>query len=381
MVIFTEWQVNWTAEDGTVTTLDNVIDVRITIQKDGKNNTAEFILDNSRQQGLDTAGEIIYQTGESFTVYAADGVVDTADSTHLLGIYNLKDPSFDAQTRKIKFTASNRTYDMLASVFVGLEQDTVPNIIDLIVQRTRYDGTTTTPVTTDIDALDSTGGAFPTIDFASNFKTSVDAILELSQPSMTGDTQPYQFWFDENDTFHWHFPGTTVEATTLEFGVEPVLDMKGKKAESETIAMIIYNAGEDKSGDGIVFYEVNPDATSLDNIQMYQPWTDISRDLEDKFTKDVTYAGMSNATFIANCKTAAIARAQRIFLEQAGTNWEITVNSRFQNYDIGGLYLVKGTNLGLPGINLRLDRIVYKFNMKEVSALLTLKEDSKNDSS
>ena len=84
---------------------------------------------------------------------------------------------------------------------------------------------------------------------------------------------------------------------------------------------------------------------------------------------------MSNTDFVNDCKAAAVARAQAIFLGQSGTNWEVKISSRFQKYSIGGLYLVKAPELGLPGINLRLDRIVYKFNKKENVVLLELEED------
>lgn len=353
--------------------LTNVVDVRITKTLNAKSNTVEIIL-NNYAQNLVVGGNVLYKPDDIIKIYAAP-IVDINNTSHLLGTFNILDITIQPDNKTVKIKCGDKTYVMLNKIFVGDENRTINSLISLIVQRVNQDGSSNGgTVTTHIATTTSTGGGFPTIRFASAYKTAYDCIAELSQPENTGDKRTYLFWFDENGEFWWQYP-SLVPVSTFTYGVDPVLAMNVDKTEAESVAMIIYDAGTDKNDTEIVDFYVDPDAGSIKNKMRYQPMTDISKLLKRQFTNDGTYTAMTNDDFVDYCRAAAIARCTTIISKIGKGLWQATINVEGANYATGDLYTVAAPAHGFPSSNLRLERVVHTMNKNGWGTLLTLTQD------
>ena len=115
--------------------------------------------------------------------------------------------------------------------------------------------------------------------------------------------RPYQYFIDEDNNFHWEYAGTatdsyliTVGATaaagadvevydklqekTIEFTDNVhhrVYSGKLKKSIFDVVNMVIFNAGDDFNGTGILDYFYNPISKSSVLKPVYKPMTDIAK--------------------------------------------------------------------------------------------------------
>lgn len=354
--------------------LTNIIDIRVTKTLNAKSNSAEIVLDNYAGAAV-IGGNIKYKPDDIIKIYAADGIVDINNINHLIGTFNILNINIYPENKTVKLTCGDKTYVMLSKIFVGDENRTINTLINLIVQRVNQNGGSNSGnVVTHIASTTSTGGAFPTIQFASAYKTAYDCIAELSQPENTGDKRAYLFWFDENGEFWWQYPSLT-PVYTFTNGVDPVINMSMSKTEAESIAMIIYDAGLDKNDTTILGFYVDPNAGTIKNKVKYQPMTDIAKLFKRQFQNAGTYTGMSNSQFTSYCEAAAIARCTSLISKVGQGLWQITMNVDGAIYSPGPLYSVSASEDGFPTSNLRLERVVHTMNKNGWGTLLTLTQD------
>ena len=355
--------------------LSNVISVRVTRTLKAKTNKLELVLHNRNGVAMED-GVIKYKPDEVIKVYAANGDVDTSNSAHLIGTFQILDGSFDAKTNTVKLNCIDKTYNMLSKLYVGDENAPVNEIIENIVQTINENGETITPIRTHIASTRSDNTPFPTKTYTSVYKTAYDAITELSQIDYTEDSREYIFWFDENNEFYWVYPDDDdTPSQTFKLGYEPVLEMKLKKSESETISMVIYNAGNDKNDNAWLGYYLDPFATSIKNRMLYQPMIDISRDLKAELIRNGTYDTISNEDYVEILDNRAKARARSIVSKVGQGLWEADIDIRGEKYTPGTIYGVDASKLGLGTLNLRLTRVVHIMDRNGWLTKLTLKED------
>jgi hypothetical protein len=383
-----EWKVEWTPV-GTTSSIDltNVLDVRVTRVLKAKNNGLELTLDNYAGNVVE-AGEFIIKPDDTIKVYASNGLIEkTADN--LLGVFTVLNSEIMPDGRLLKIVCGDKTYLMLSKVYAIRDKDaTIDEHVAAIVQTVNETGLTQDPITLDIDSVRSDSSAMPSTRYTSAYKTAYDAIEELSQTQFTGDNFPYIFYFDEDNVYHWNFPGQTPEVDKFVYGADPITAMKISKSEAESISMIIYNAGEDLNGSDRINFELDPSAGTIKNRIRYNPWTDINQlvrqGLKDQYgmsdtENDTILLFISNDVFISLLDQIAIARCRAVFSKVGQGLWQSTVTVTGDKYTVGKFYTTSASELGFPPTNLRLERVVHSLNKNGWSTTLTLKEDPESE--
>lgn len=339
--------------------VSNIIDIRVIRQMTAGNTTAEIIVSSSG--GRNQFGGLPVLTESTLlTIYASKTNVDTANPLHRLGTFVVNNFEVSPDARTIKYVCTDKTFQMLNRIYVADETDTVDELVYNVVQRINQNGVDQNSVVTNIDSTRSDGSAFPSVSIFSAKKTAYDQISELSATSVTGDNRPYIFYYDENEQFHWVYPGNTTTGS-ISYGSQGIVDMKFSKKETDIVNMVIYDAGEDKNGNSILGFYLKPDAGSIKGRMHYEPMVTISQ-YEKEALGDTAYAAISNEDFIALCDAKAQARSETIVYNYSRGLWEATVNVRGNRYDIAGLYALDAVDFGFPQNNLRLERITHTLN-------------------
>jgi hypothetical protein len=264
---------------------------------------------------------------------------------------------------------------MLSKVWAGDKTLPLHTLVDNIVQTLSETGASAAEITTDITTTNSSGITLPTVTYFSTYKSGYDIISELSQTEYTGDNMPYIFWFDENNVFHWQYPDDTID-DTLTYGVAPVIEMSIRKAETEALSMIIYNAGSDKNGSAVVYFYLDPNAGSIKNKIKYQPMTDVSKRIRKNLEIAGTYTGMTNSAFITLLRNSAEGRCRAIIQQIGQGLWEAEVKVEGAKYNFGDFHTVTNSRNGFPATPLRINRVQHTFDKKGWQTTLTLLQDA-----
>lgn len=369
------WAIEYFPTGSTVgLVLDNVISVRVTRTLKAKTNTLELVLHNRHDAAMH-GGLIKYQPDEIIKVYAANGDVDITNPAHLIGTYQIQNGAFNTKDNVVTLKCIDKTYNMLAKLYVGDEDAPINQIIENIVQSINENGLTTQPIITHIAQTRSDGSSFPTKTYTSAYKTAYDAITELSQIDYTGDNREYIFWFDENNEFWWVYPDDETPSEYFVLGTNDITNMKLSKSDTESISMIIYNAGNDLNGNAVLGFYLDPLASSIKNRMLYQPMTDISRDLHAELTRSGEISNISNDDYVAILDERAKARARAIISKVGQGLWQAEVDMRGKKFTPGTMYAVDASKFGLASLNLRLTRVVHIMNRNGWLTKLTLNED------
>lgn len=364
------WRVDYYPLGSTTgTELLNVIDVRITISGNAKSNTAEVVLTTIRGQGI-IDGNVIYNPDDTFKVYAAEGEVNTGNADHLIGVFTIQDVEVQTESRTLKVTLMDKTYDMLSKIYVGDLNDTVPNIIANVYQTI----TNNRSALTNIASTKSDSSAFSAVEYFVVNKTAFEVINELSQPNYTGDDRTYIFWVDETEKLHWVYPGQTVEAQEFVYGTEPVINMKLTRAESSIVSMVIYNAGPDLNGNDYIDFYLAPNANTIKGQMRYEEMKYLSKDLQE-----TAFWGTATNTQVQTVLKARADDNCRRIVNEIGTGlWNADISLKGVKLSFGDLYNVSATEKGFPKTKLRLNRIVHTMNKNGWETLLNLTQDAES---
>lgn len=374
---FREFKVVYTDEDNNTFTLNNISDIRVTLKKEAKSNSAEVTLNNYSGEYVQD-GSVQFKEGEKLDIYATEGRVVVGNDAHLLGTFIILDTELYPVDRKIKLICSDNTYKMLATLYTADVDDNVNDVVFNIVQTTDQTGDTQNSISTNISATDSLGNPFPVVNFTSLWKTAYEAINELSQTEYTGDDRAYIFWFDSDGTFNWVYPSQVPEVKEFVFGQEDIINMTLTKTESATINMLIYDAGEDKNGASILDFEYRKDAGSIKGSIKYQPMTEISQEVKRSYINtygQTAYDALTNDEFVALCKAKAIPKSQAIIDKVGQGLWQSSVTTFGTKLVPGTLYKNTASRVGFPVTNLRLDSVIHSMNSKGWQTKLTMIED------
>ena len=131
---------------------------------------------------------------------------------------------------------------------------------------------------------------FPEIMLSKSWKPIFEWVAELSVSTQTnyldevqeGGTEYYprsfMIWFDKTNSLHWLYTDDEPDLT-IELGEEDFRSMRLEKSVFDTVNFVIYNAGEDMNGNGILYYYYD-DNTEASGLKMrYQPMTSIANDM------------------------------------------------------------------------------------------------------
>ena len=373
---YRDYKVLHTDINDNTTELDYIVDIRLTLQKDAKNNALEITLGNYDEKYVN-GGETIFNDGEKLQIFAIEGYVDITNIDALLGTYDIKNINLTPDNRTIKLVAVDATYKMLSTLYSRVntieEGQTAKDIIYNAVQSGNYDGVNQNGTTVVMDTTKSDGTPFPVIGYTSVWKTTYEAIGELSQIGETGDNLPYLFWFDVEGTFHWTYPGATAKPIPFKNLTENVISMSMKKTNSSVVNMLIFDAGEDKNGDSILDFEYNTNTKSLDGAVKFQPMVEIAKEYKKEL--GANYATISNSDFIDECVRRGKNKATAILFGYSHGVWEAYVTTYGAKYNPGDLYTVEAVDSGFAQMNLRVQTVVHSINANGWVTKLTLQED------
>lgn len=358
--------IKWTDSNNNIIDLNPIISARITLTKEAKTNGLELFLPR-RFYTVD--GDIIFKSGEKLTVYAKQSGlldVDNLTSDELIGNFIILNDERDEDAGVIKLTCSDLTYTALATLFSRDITGKSPDIINTIIQDLSANGVSQISTATNIATVRSDLSAFPNTNFVSLWKTSYDAITELSSQQHTGDTVTYIFWFNPDGTFNWVIPPTEIESLTL-FQGDGIKGMKHTKKDAETVSMIIFDAGNDLNGDPIVNFEYNSKAAAIKGQIKYQPMTTIADQLKRQGT--IT----DNTEFRTEAERQARIQSQRI-ISRVGQGTDVTsCFIKGQKVNMAKLHKVRSDMF--PEKELRLDRVIHTFDRRGWETKMELIED------
>ena len=197
-----------------------------------------------------------------------------------------------------------------------------------------------------------------------------------------------------------------------------IINFNLKKKTFDIVNMVIYNAGKDLNGSGILdyYYDRNTKEKSLKMV--YKPYTEITKSLiqaeintsnltKDNTQSDFTYEGnfykestgnygggtittdwgvtvSSDATYNTAIRNEAkrIAKGKAIALTQSrgSPRWKGTIGCRFRRYTAGDLINFTSTRAGINAQDLRMKKVQYNFTKNGGFVTLTVEEDERKRS-
>jgi len=362
-----DYLIKWTDKDNNEININNILDVRVTINTASESDACEVLLP---YRPYTQNGDIIFTTGEKLQVYFKnDGLIDrdNPDISDLIFTASVEDFEKQISSGTLKLICTNLTYNLLSSLFNQDVVDTPNKIVDLIVQNADPNGIDQTTVPVNIQATKSNGDPFDNVNFVSAWKTSYDCIAELSGIENTGDDQEYLFWFDPDGTFNWIYPPSDLESLEITYN-SGIKDIKHTRSDVETVAMVIYNAGPDLNGVDTYGFVYNEFAENIKGAVRYYPMLDISKSL-----KKINYSPSDNNEFIKEQNRQATIEAQNVIKKYSGGVDKTTCILQGQKVNVAKLHTVKSPMF--PQKELRLTRVVHTFNRNGWETKLELEED------
>jgi len=403
--------------------------------------------------------QILFNEGDTVKIYAAqvETVRDldkSASSTDLLFSGEISEINVKCSEKSSKITLKcvDKTWVMLNKLwtfaYVASGNWTAPLIIQDVIRKVTEE-TSAEDVSFDssgniingyqggflIDArLTSEGGhiestrqndtAFPNITIAKIFKPAYEFINDLSTLAYTNDftvedeDAPPQdrkmiFYVDEFNKFHWFYPTDTV-SDDLNFidgdntTGNNIIGFNLTKKTFDIINMVIYNAGKDLFGSGILDYYYDKNSKDKQLKMVYKPYTEVAKDLifqeiaEANLIKDnaqtvFTHEGnfykskgynfsttwgttvTSDATYNTALRNQAIiagdSKAGMLTRRRGNPRWKGSIECTFKKYTAGDLIKFTSTRVGLNEQLLRIKTAQYNITKSGGFVTLSVEED------
>lgn len=309
-----------------------------------------------------------------------------------------------------------------------------------------YTGVTATEFTGCTRAIDDTSAlshldnaevyqGFPEVLMGKSWKPIFEWVAEISQTENTnyndeiiegGATfydRAFLMWFDKNNAVHWIYADDTVDLT-LDLGEEDFSAMQLQKSVFDAVNFVIYNAGEDMDGNGIMYYFYD-DKSDVSSLKMrYQPMTNlannfINNDLAINTARDTTKTqdklrqypasyspaitnwsfkessnnwrvtnGLTARTDLNNnseyneslreaCKYAGLIEARAITSKMSGLRYNGDIALKGQHINPGDLIQVTNRYTGQNAQKLRVINVRHNINQNGWISTINVEEDEK----
>lgn len=250
--------------------------------------------------------------------------------------------------------------------------------------------------------------------------------------------RPYIFFIDENNNLHWEYPGTSTDSYIMNVGsdtaagsidlwdsllsktitytdslVHEIKGFKLKRATYDIVNMVIFNAGDDFLGNGILDYFYNPTTKSPTLKPVYKPMTDISKfwkqaeiergetqapvdytenndtgtlirdgrkyDASYNFTPvwgtEVTSDSTLNAGLRSLCVKDGDSRSEDITNKTSNPRWKGTITLKGYKYGVGNIIIFNSTFHGIVNAKLRIISVQHSIGNNIWSTTLNVEED------
>jgi len=327
---------------------------------------------------------------------------------------------------------------------------TPPEIIRNIIRITTTDGKGSSEVKADfvsnggyIQDTRPDSSSFDTLrdelSIAKVFKPVYEWIEDLSSIERTNTDaeqagtliakRPYFFYVDENNNAHWEYPSTTSSNYEISVGATGPIggdsiyhelnSGKLKKAIFDIVNMVIFNAGDDFNGNGILDYYYDPTTGSNKLKPVYKPMTDIAEKwkkleiyrgldvapvdytlnndtgklIRDGRKYDATYSfkpiwadasgdasidndnDLNESLRIQSSKEGKT-RASEITQKRANPRWKGTISLKGYKYALGNLITFNDSFHGISDALIRITDIQHSINKGGWYTTLTVEEDA-----
>ena len=281
---------------------------------------------------------------------------------------------------------------------------------------------------------------FPVTTISKVYKPVYEWIDDLSQPDRTNtqdeltatgtvppSPRPHFAFIDENNNFHWEYPSTDTPSHHMTWGTSSAVspDTVGhyitsfdlKKAVFDIVNFVIFNAGDDFFGSGILNYHYDPTTKATSLKPVYRAWTDISSEViktailvehPTKFTEDnatpgtLTWQGKrytATYNFTPFWTTTAVStdttlnnslrdycalddnslgknRARRLTHSKANPRWKGRITLRGEKFSIGELVQFNSTDHGILDAKVRIKDIQHSIDKSGWTTILSVEEDA-----
>lgn len=243
----------------------------------------------------------------------SNGVTTLPDATDLIGTYYITDYTVtnEEKSSNVKLVCADKTFilfnKILAKSFLASEGLTTPELVQKVVQLSaqaskdqdpnmfgtgaKYEIDATIDNTSPYTGIQGkrTGGIdFPVKSMAKVWKPIYEWISELSQIDyLNSDTElsdntlvytrPFIFYVDENNVFHWFETSETIDDTFIVGSDDKIVGLSLKKSVFDVKNMLIFNAGTDVNGHGILDYKLDLTSNIAGLKMQYVPMVDIAK--------------------------------------------------------------------------------------------------------
>jgi len=444
-------------------------DERITIKiaQGSRGSSMDIILKNAWEEHV-TDGVFRFGVDNIVKLYlkwAIEGTdtIDTTASTDLVmsaDIINIEASGEEKKTTWI-LHCMDRTFiimnKLIAKNYPLADAMTAPTIIKEIINWSCTTGTgilsntlkadlTTGTWNTSTGVFNRTGGgyiqhirpdntAFPAKAIAKVYKPVYEWIDDLSQPDMTNTAteladdgtpickRPFYFYIDEDNNCHWEYPhASATPSVEMTFGAVSavgsdsdthyVKSFQLKKAVFDIINMVIYNAGKDLYGNGILDYFYDKTAKSSKLKPVYRPWVNIADDViyreifeenTGSYTEDnstpgaLTYHGKRytasynitphwtttavtddselNDSLRAYCINLGDDKANSLTQGKANPRWKGKITLRGEKRTIGELIQFNSKDHGIVNAKVRIEQMQHTITKTGWDTILSVEED------
>lgn len=408
----------------------------ITVRKnmEAKTNTVKITLPNKFAK---YSGKYGIEFKEEDEIYLYSHWGEIVEASHLIMGLTVKELSFKSsgKKRELVLTCMDRTYQLLNKIYMGAGSGirisdglNTPEVIKKIVDdvstlenRDNLIGTDTYIETTPAN-IAAGATAFDDINISLYNKNAYEWILKLSQDPYTRyDTgtksdRAFIFWIDEDNEFHWKYPGQTASAT-INLDEIKCSTISLKKSIFDVVNLVFFNAGNDPAGNGISWYKYDETSKNPELRSKQHPMTEIARDLQQAEKDFATAAGTpftgeypdfgtygnyttswnevctNNADYLGSIGTGDLSNGSGFRNEAAkkGVNaalaiikgfgdlrWRGTVQMKGRvTYNVGDLLAVTWSDANMVKHKLRCKGVEHQVNNKGWTTTLTLEEDAK----
>jgi len=445
--------------------------VTIKISRGGtRGSTFDITLKNAWGEHVNSDGEFKYGVDDIIKIWLKWATeptdeIDTDSSSDLFMTAEIIDVEAAGEENSIKWTLNcmDRTFLLLnrlwAKNYPISESKNAPQLISEIINATTGtgDGTLGTSLKANLAVGNWSGGTFtrtgggyiqnvrpdnspfPKKSISKVFKPVYEWIDDLSQPDMTNTStelsatgsppapRPYFFYVDEDNNCHWEYPDTTSPVHRMTWGsttavspdtnVHYIKSFKLKKTVSDIVNMVIFNAGTDFYGSGILNYYYEKTSKSPKLKPVFRSWIDISSDLikksifdadsaayaEDNATPGtLTYQGKrytasynftphwsstavtTDATLNASLRNKAAldedsigkVRAQRLCQNKGNPRWKGSITLRGYKFVIGELVRFNSAVHGILNADVRINDVQHTITKNGWDTMISVEEDA-----
>lgn len=193
-----------------------------------------------------------------------------------------------------------------------------------------------------------------------------------------------------------------------------------KKAVFDVVNTVIFNAGDDMNGSGILDFFYDKSSENPEPKMVYKAWTNIARDLKrqeldfaserglttithiqgDEYTfpnnysdyggsgelphwnpgdESITNDSSFNDAVRLRCRAEGINKSKEFVKQRSGARYKGSVSLRFRRYPPGRLIRYTSGLSGLRNVSLRIKTVQYNFNESSSHVSLRVEEDERRE--